>query len=163
MKNDGTNRGNSTPPTKAQGKQQTSPEFCRFSQAVTVHLSHHHNLREGKRLRPRSEARNRLPFPVINQPIVTNDGSGYESSTWITLIGRSEFACVIAENTTSYPLDHEHEKHRENSRKNERNSTRTRGIRGECLLKEERERGWDIKGGTDGRNCRARSLASVIA
>jgi hypothetical protein len=70
----------------------------------------------------------------------------------LTLIGRPEFACVIAENTTSDPLDHEHEKQRENSRKNEGNSTRTRGIREECLLKEERERGWDIKGGSDGRN-----------
>jgi hypothetical protein len=77
---------------------------------------------------------------------VTKDGSGYEYPTWFSAIGRSEFTCVIAENTTSYPLDHEHEKHSENSRKKERNSTRTRGMREECLLKEERERGWGIKG-----------------
>ena len=82
----------------------------------------------------------------MNQPIVTKDGSGSEYPTWFSLIGRPEFACVIAENTTSYPLDHEHEKHRENSRKNEINSTRTRGMREECLLKEERARGWGIKG-----------------
>jgi hypothetical protein len=77
---------------------------------------------------------------------VTKDGSGNENPTWFTIIGWSEFACVIAENTASYPLDHEHEKHRENSRKNERNSTRTRGMQEECLLKEEGERGWRIKG-----------------
>jgi hypothetical protein len=77
---------------------------------------------------------------------VTKDGSGNENPTWFSPIGRSEFACVIAENTTPYPLDHEHEKHRENSRKNERNSTRTRGMREVCLLKEGKERGCGIKG-----------------
>jgi hypothetical protein len=95
-----------------------------FSQAVTVHLSHHHKSQQARILRPHSErAIVSLPYHLPTHRDNGRIRSGYKYPTWLTLIGQPEFACVIAENTTSDPLDHEHEKQRENSRKNEGNST----------------------------------------
>jgi len=55
-------------------------------------------------------------------------------------------ACVIAANTTSCPLDHEHEKDDENSKKNDRTSRAIEWMRGYWRWKEETERGWGSKG-----------------
>lgn len=60
---------------------------------------------------------------------------------------RLTIACVIAENTTWCPLDHEHKKRTQTAEKNERTSRSIHRMRRGCLSQKEREGGREIKGG----------------